>query len=108
MRESCTYGSVRGVRGNSHPYRDRFLLQCICLLLAHSVEPLRCEGSDAIGAKRTCRGRRERVDLTKMIHLGSGVCIAAVETMLIFVEGKERWWSTRRVAKCPASLLTDL
>src|SRR2546425_13074794 len=25
MRESCTYGSVRGVRGNSHPYRDRCL-----------------------------------------------------------------------------------
>jgi hypothetical protein len=24
MRESCTYGSVRGVRGNSHPYRDKF------------------------------------------------------------------------------------
>src|SRR6266566_9152186 len=23
MRESCTYGSVRGVRGNSHLYRDR-------------------------------------------------------------------------------------
>jgi putative ABC transport system substrate-binding protein len=23
MRESCTNGSVRGVRGNSHPYRDR-------------------------------------------------------------------------------------
>ena len=22
MRESCTYGTVRGVRGNSHPYRD--------------------------------------------------------------------------------------
>src|SRR3984893_6216775 len=22
MRESCTYGSLRGVRGNSHPYRD--------------------------------------------------------------------------------------
>src|SRR6202048_5308458 len=22
MRESCTYGSVRGGRGNSHPYRD--------------------------------------------------------------------------------------
>ena len=22
MRESCTYGSVRGVRGNSHPYRE--------------------------------------------------------------------------------------
>ena len=34
--------------------------------LAHRVESLRCEGSDAIGAKRACRERRERVDLTKM------------------------------------------
>jgi hypothetical protein len=34
--------------------------------LARRVESLRCEGSDAIGAKRTCRERRERVDLTKM------------------------------------------
>ena len=24
MRESCTYGSVRGARGNSRPYRDPF------------------------------------------------------------------------------------
>jgi hypothetical protein len=24
MRESRTYGSVRGARGNSRPYRDRF------------------------------------------------------------------------------------
>ena len=23
MRESCTYGTVRGARGNSRPYRDR-------------------------------------------------------------------------------------
>jgi hypothetical protein len=23
MRKSCTYGSVRGARGNSRPYRDR-------------------------------------------------------------------------------------
>ena len=22
MRENCTYGSVRGVLGNRHPYRD--------------------------------------------------------------------------------------
>src|ERR1700738_787628 len=27
----------------------------------HRVESLRCEGSDAIGAKRTCRERRERI-----------------------------------------------
>src|ERR1700724_3055532 len=38
-------------------------------LLAHRVDSLRCEGSDAIGAKRTCRERGERVDLTKMTHL---------------------------------------
>jgi hypothetical protein len=37
-----------------------------CRLVAHCVESLRCEGSDAIGAKRTCRERRERLDLTKM------------------------------------------
>jgi multidrug efflux pump subunit AcrB len=29
MRESCTYGSVRGVRGNSHPYRAGSLLRCL-------------------------------------------------------------------------------
>jgi hypothetical protein len=34
--------------------------------MAHRVGSLRWEGSDAIGAKRTCRERRERVDLTKM------------------------------------------
>jgi hypothetical protein len=34
--------------------------------MAHRVESLRCEGSDAIGAKRTCRERRKRIDLTKM------------------------------------------
>jgi hypothetical protein len=27
MRESCKYGSVRGARGNSRPYRDRFRLR---------------------------------------------------------------------------------
>jgi hypothetical protein len=83
MRESLMYGSVRGARGNSRPYRDndRHFICCICSrqLMAHWVDSLRCEGSDAIGAKRTCRERRERVDLTKMTHLGSGVCIAAVE-----------------------------
>jgi hypothetical protein len=36
--------------------------------VAHRVDSLRCEGSDAIGAKRTCRERRERVDPTKMTH----------------------------------------
>jgi hypothetical protein len=42
------------------------LLHCISPVVGHSVELLRCEGSDAIGAKRTFRERRKRVDLTKM------------------------------------------
>jgi hypothetical protein len=46
--------------------------------MAHRVESLRCEGSDAIGAKRTCRERRERIDLTKMTQSGSGVAKIAV------------------------------
>jgi hypothetical protein len=44
------------------------MLCCNCSqpLMAHRVESLRCEGSEAIGAKWTCRERRERVDPTKM------------------------------------------
>ena len=38
--------------------------------MAHRVDSLRCEGSDAIATKRTCRVRRERVDLTKMTQSG--------------------------------------
>ena len=35
MRESCMYGSVRGARGNSRPYRDRpYLLRCMSPVLA--------------------------------------------------------------------------
>jgi hypothetical protein len=44
------------------------LLQCMSQVLAHRVDSLRCRISEAIGAKRTCRERRERVDLTKMTH----------------------------------------
>src|SRR5260221_14590539 len=34
--------------------------------MALRADSLRCRISEAIGAKRTCRERRERVDLTKM------------------------------------------
>jgi hypothetical protein len=34
MRESLMYGSVRGARGNSRPYRDTPLLHCGSPLLA--------------------------------------------------------------------------
>src|ERR1700738_1833727 len=46
MRESRTYGSVRGARGNSRPYRDVLkLLRCTSLLLApnrHGRPDRRC------------------------------------------------------------------
>ena len=45
-------------------------------LLAHRVDSLRCEGSDAIGAKRTRRERRKRVDPTKMTHNRPPMCSA--------------------------------
>jgi hypothetical protein len=42
MRESRTYGSVRGALSNERPYRDRsFLLRCMSPLLA-----VRPEGAD--------------------------------------------------------------
>ena len=50
MRESCTYGSVRGARGNSRPYRERcFLLRCRGLQLALGVFHCGAQNSDAIG-----------------------------------------------------------
>src|SRR6266550_2295786 len=42
MRESCTYGSVRGARGNSRPYRDR--REFIALLAGGTMWPLGAEG----------------------------------------------------------------
>jgi hypothetical protein len=53
MRESCTYGSVRGVRGNSHPYRDWFLLQCRSLQLADFVAKVWDERHRAPSARRS-------------------------------------------------------
>ena len=54
MRESRTYGSVRGARGNSRPYRERRrLLRCEVTRLALSDQ----SGSSAFrslsGVKRT-------------------------------------------------------
>ena len=48
MRESCTYGTVRGVRGNSHPYRAPDLLRCMSPVLARSGGFPRCSKTAAI------------------------------------------------------------
>ena len=58
------------IEATSFDHSRKRLLQCMRPLLAHRVDSLRCEGLDAIGAKRTCRERRERVDLTKMTLSG--------------------------------------
>ena len=63
--------SIPGPPPRSDRMETRLCCDCSGRLLAHRVESLWCEGSDAIGAKRTCRERRERVDLTKMTQSGS-------------------------------------
>jgi hypothetical protein len=47
----------------------------------HQRQNARILGLDAIGAKRTCRGRGERVDVTKMTHLRHWLCTAAAILM---------------------------
>jgi hypothetical protein len=49
--------------------------------VAHRVDSLRCEGSDAIGAKRTMPRASGAVDLTKMTHLRHWLCTAAMVLM---------------------------
>jgi hypothetical protein len=52
MRESCTYGSVRGVRGNSHPYRA----DCSLPSLLHCMSPVmavRPEGANHHAGKQS-------------------------------------------------------
>jgi hypothetical protein len=55
MRESCTYGSVRGARGNSRPYRDAGyvgLWHLMILAAAHKIPPLSEHNGHATGPAR--------------------------------------------------------
>ena len=60
MRESRTYGSVRGARGNSRPYRVRELVCCDCSqpLVAHSGSDWLRELIPLTGVKQTAMLRR--------------------------------------------------
>jgi len=74
--------SQEGKHHRGMPIQDSFLCAPD---MTHRVDLLRCEGSDAMGAKRTCRERRKRVDLTKMTHLRHWLCTAALVLMLGFI-----------------------
>src|ERR1700730_4784109 len=62
--------------------------------MAHRVDSLRCEGSDAVGAKRTCRERRKRVDLTKMTPNRHGPAYFAVPHNTALAQRYARVWSS--------------
>ena len=51
MRESRTYGSVRGARSNERPYRYRAssLLRCMSLEVALNGRPIRVSGRQLLG-----------------------------------------------------------
>ena len=83
-------GSVGDAYDNA--MAESFFATLECELLGHTASiSLLCEGSDAIGAKRTCRERRVRLDPTKMTPSRPRVCGA----------------TGRPVAEWLAYLLTD-
>src|SRR3984893_4574253 len=71
MRESCTYGSVRGVRGNSHPYRAPDFCCGAGVRCWHSSSN-RCNAPirELSEAQRTCRELVARVDPTLLTLSG--------------------------------------
>ena len=69
-----------GARPRRRGHRVSLTSAVYCCICSRPVLSLRCEGSDAIGAKRTCRERRKRVDLTKMTRKRHGrLRISAVQ-----------------------------
>ena len=80
------------------------LLHCMNQTSGTPVVSLRCEGADAIGAKRTCRERRERVDLTLLTRSGprSELKVGLVRASLL-AQGSRGELETTRQADVPGA-----
>jgi hypothetical protein len=85
MRESLMYGSVRGARGNSRPYRDKAPAK---LARSAGVSPAQVRPSKPPGSECCVRRRRRR---TRSVHSGCVGCVieprndefAGAETVLM-------------------------
>jgi hypothetical protein len=78
MRESLMYGSVRGARGNSRPYRDTAIC-CTCSgqLLALSGGSQTASLRQLLGEQRKCMDGRPRPP-TRTTHQRHWLCTAAM------------------------------
>jgi hypothetical protein len=78
MRESLMYGSVRGARGNSRPYRDwQFAASAHDRYWHKAAEAKAANLRQLLGEQRKCMDGRPRLPSTRMTHQRHWLCTAA-------------------------------